>query len=134
MRMPFNAPAPSNLAAVIEQLRLLGSADQPARQRPRLNATLLIEFAELRHRLLNDTTTDTHAAHQAPVAMNLPVLLRIVWRRYMRHQIQLVASRKYPRSALHAQISPVAPTNQLIRFQPDSAKSKKTALQLRKLG
>jgi hypothetical protein len=63
------------LAAIIEQLRALGSSDQPVRQRPCLHATLLIEFAELRHRLLNDPTTNTHAAHQAPVAVNLPVLL-----------------------------------------------------------
>src|SRR6266403_6162281 len=42
------------LAAIIEQLRALRSSDQPVRQRPCLHATLLIEFAELRHRLLND--------------------------------------------------------------------------------
>src|SRR4029077_5356745 len=51
------------LATIIEQLRALGSSDQPVRQRPCLQAALLIEFAELRHRLLNDPTTNTHAAH-----------------------------------------------------------------------
>ena len=63
------------LAAIIEQLRLLGSADQPARKRPRLNASVLIELAKMRHRLLNDTPPDAHAAHQPPIAVNLPVLL-----------------------------------------------------------
>ncbi len=62
-------------AAVVEQLRLLGRADQTPRQRPRLDATVLIELAEMRHRLLNDATTNTNAAHQAPIAMNLAVLL-----------------------------------------------------------
>ena len=62
-------------AAVVEQPRLLGCADQPASQRPRLNATVLIKLAKMRHRLLNDTTPDTNAAHQPPIAVNLPVLL-----------------------------------------------------------
>jgi hypothetical protein len=49
-------------------------ADQTACQRPRLDATVFIELAEMRNSLLNDTTTDTHAAHKAPVAVNLAVL------------------------------------------------------------
>jgi len=36
------------LAAIIEQLRALGSTDQPVSQRSCLHATVLIEFAELR--------------------------------------------------------------------------------------
>ena len=44
-------------------------------QRPGFNTATPIELAELRHRLLNDAATDTDAPHQAPVAMNLPVLL-----------------------------------------------------------
>jgi len=52
------------LAAVFEQLRLLGCADQPASQRPRLNPAMLVEFAKMRHRLLDDTTPDTNAAYQ----------------------------------------------------------------------
>ena len=39
------------------------------------NATVLIELAKMRHRLLNDAPADAHAAHQAPIAVNLPVLL-----------------------------------------------------------
>jgi hypothetical protein len=32
-----------------------------------LNATLLVELAKMRHRLLDDTTPDSNAAHQAPI-------------------------------------------------------------------
>ena len=59
---------------VIEQRRLLGRADQMARQRPRLEAALLIQFAKMGNRLLNDTSADANAAHQAPIAMDLAVL------------------------------------------------------------
>ena len=51
-------------AAVVEQRRLLGRADQMARQRPRLKPSSRIELAKLRHRLLDDATTDPHAAHK----------------------------------------------------------------------
>src|SRR5216683_782031 len=93
------------LAAIIEQLRALGSADQPPRQRPGPHVALRIQFAELRHRLLDHTTTNTHAAHKAPVAMNLPILAyRGVAQIHAPESIRLVASRKYPRLALHAEI------------------------------
>jgi hypothetical protein len=62
-------------AAVVEQLCLFRYADQPVRKRPRLNPTMLIKLTKMRNRLLNDTTSDAHAAHQAPIAMNLAVLL-----------------------------------------------------------
>src|SRR6266403_2043769 len=93
------------LATIIEQLRAFGSSDQPVRQRPCLQAALLIEFAELRHRLLNDPTTNTHAAHNSPIAMNLAVFAyRGVAQIHAPESIRLAASRKYPRLALHAQI------------------------------
>jgi hypothetical protein len=93
------------LAAIIEQPRALGSADQPVRQRPCPHATLLIEFAELRHRLLNDPTTNTHAAHNSPIAMNLAVFAyRGVAQIHAPKSIRLAAPRKYPRLALHAEI------------------------------
>jgi Uncharacterized protein conserved in bacteria (DUF2130) len=44
------------------------------RKRPRLNPTVLVDLAEMRHRLLNDTTPNANAAHQLPIAVNLPVL------------------------------------------------------------
>jgi hypothetical protein len=34
------------------------------RQRPSFQPALRVELAKLRHRLLDDTTTDTHAAQQ----------------------------------------------------------------------
>jgi hypothetical protein len=62
------------LAAIVEQRRLLRSANQSARERPRLNTSMLVELAKLRHRLLDHAPSDTNAAHQPPIAMNLPVL------------------------------------------------------------
>jgi hypothetical protein len=62
-------------AAVVKKLGLFGSADQMPRQRPPFDATTLVEFAELRHGLLNDATTNPDAAHQTPIAMNLAILL-----------------------------------------------------------
>jgi hypothetical protein len=35
---------------------------------------MCVEFAKMRHRLLNDATANTNAAHQPPIAVNLPVL------------------------------------------------------------
>src|SRR6266702_1766449 len=85
--------------------RSLGSANQPMRQRPCLHATSLIKLAELRHRLLNHPTANTHATHKAPIAMNLPILAyRGVAQIHAPESIRLVASRKYPRLALHAKI------------------------------
>ena len=63
------------LAVVIEQRRFFGSADQPARQRARLGPSALVELAKLRNRLLDHPSSDTNAAHQGPIEMNLPVLL-----------------------------------------------------------
>src|SRR5262249_48176423 len=54
---------------------LLGRADQMAGQRPRLKPTVLIEFAEMRHGLLNDPPSNAHTAHQTPIAVDLAVLL-----------------------------------------------------------
>jgi hypothetical protein len=62
-------------AAVVEQWRLLGSTDQSTRKCSRLNASVLIELAKMRHRLLDDAPPDAHATHQAPIAVNLTVLL-----------------------------------------------------------
>src|SRR5271165_1390342 len=63
------------LAAVTEQRRLLRCADQPCRQRTRHKPALLIDLAEMRHRLLDHAPTHPDAAHQRPVAMDLAVLL-----------------------------------------------------------
>src|SRR4029077_12579822 len=87
--------------------RLLRSADQPPCKCPCLNPSTLIKFAELRYRLLNDAPTDTNAAYKTPIAVNLPVFpYRRVAQIHAPNQIRLVASRKYPRLALHAQNTP----------------------------
>jgi len=54
--------------AELTRAPLFGSADQILCQHPCLNATTFVELAEVGHRLLNDATTDTHAAHQPPTA------------------------------------------------------------------
>ena len=52
MRTPFSLNRRRQLfAAVIEQRRFFGSADQPARQRASLDRSSLVEFAKLRNRL-----------------------------------------------------------------------------------
>src|SRR5262249_10185199 len=38
------------------------------------NPPILIKLTKLRYRLLNDAPTDTNAAHEAPIAVGLPVL------------------------------------------------------------
>src|ERR1700683_3593887 len=44
------------------------------RKRPRLNPTVPVDLAEMRHRPLNDTAPNANVAHQPPIAMNRPVL------------------------------------------------------------
>src|ERR1700686_4253728 len=61
-------------AAIIEELRALRRADQMLRQCPGLDAAACIEFSEMCHRLLNDASSNSHAAHQPPIAVNLAVL------------------------------------------------------------
>ena len=95
------------LAAFIEQLRLFRRADQPAGQRPRLNAAVLVEFAEMHYRLLDDTTPDTNAAYQAPIAVSLSIFLANRVAQVHAPSDHLGSERKYPRSALHAQIAPL---------------------------
>src|SRR5216684_5737503 len=92
-------------AAIVEQRRLLGSTDQSARKRSCLNASVLIELAKMRHRLLDDASPDAHAAHQAPIAVNLPVLLANRVAQVHAPSEPLRGERKYPRSSLHAQIT-----------------------------
>jgi hypothetical protein len=61
--------------AVVKQVRLFRRADQAARQSAGSNLTARIKFAEMRHRSLDDPPAMTLAAHEAPVAMRLAVLL-----------------------------------------------------------
>ena len=101
---PSAAPAPS-IARWPSSNRpaCSGSPIRCARQRPRLQPASLVELAKLRHRLLDHTTADPHAAHQTPVAMNLAVLLpRRVAQVHALITTQLRLKRKWGWSALHA--------------------------------
>ena len=62
-------------AAVIEQRRLFRGADQPTRKRARLNPSVFIKLAKVRDRPLDHPPSNVNAAHQAPITMNLPILL-----------------------------------------------------------
>src|SRR5258705_11240382 len=101
------------MLAAVEQRRLLGCPDQPARKRASLNAFMLIELAKLRYRLLNDAPPDANDPHQPHVAVDLPVLPdRRVAQVHAPNPIRLVASRKYPRLALQAQTASPPPQTQ----------------------
>ncbi len=81
------------------------------RQRPRRQPALLVKLAKLRHRLLNDPTADPYAAHQTPIAVNLPVLLSSRVAQVHVPSEPITTQKKSPRSALHAQITPQSPLN-----------------------
>ena len=92
-------------AAVIEQTPLLRRTDQGACKRLRFEASLIIEFAKMRHGLLNDAPTHSHAADQAPVAMDFAVLLASCMAQvHAAYQDRQSRKRKQPKSALHDQI------------------------------
>ena len=94
-------------AAIIEQISLLRRADQTPRKCPRLQPPALIQLAKMRHSPLDDPAPDADAAHQSPVAMNLTVLFAGgVAQIHRANQNSLLHKRKYPRSALHPQITP----------------------------
>jgi hypothetical protein len=87
MRMPFKRTGTVICSLPSSNSRACsGAPDQPSRQLPRLNPAVLVEFATLRQRLLDDTTPDANAASQAPIAVSLSVFLANRLGRYMRHQ------------------------------------------------
>src|SRR6185503_2431052 len=123
------------LAAITEKLRLLGRSDQPPPQCPRFHAPLIIELAEMRHRLLNDTPTNANAAHEAPITMRLPVLAyRRAAQIHGAESNRLAAARKGPRLALHAKIHSPQPLKSLILLCHCDKSTPQSAPQLRKLG
>jgi len=80
-------------------------------QRSRLKPAMLVEFAKMCDGLLDDAAANAHAAHQTPIAMNLPVLTqRRVAQIHAPNQIRLVVPGKYPRLALHAQMRLLSPS------------------------
>src|SRR5713101_6571934 len=113
------------LAAIVEQRRLLGNTDQSARKRSCLNASVLIELAKMRHRLLDDAPPDAHAAHQAPIAVNLPVLLANRVAQVHAPSDPPPKRKKIPKVVTTRSNHPRAPPNPLIRLAPPRAKSQK---------
>src|SRR5580700_10110948 len=120
--------------AIVEQLGLLGCADQMLRKRACLEPTMLIKLAEMCHRLLNDTPPDAHAAHQTPIAVDFTVLLAN--RMAQVHappespspQKEKTLGRHYTPNSLTQPVQPFDPT------RPASREMAKTTLKLRKLG
>src|SRR5204863_10181404 len=111
------------LAAVLEKLRLVGSANQPMRQRPRLHPPLLIELAKMGHCLLNDATTHTNTANKTPIAVNLPVLLANRMAQIHVPSEPTVPLKKIPKVFTTCSNQLRAPSNRLIRFMPRHGKS-----------
>jgi hypothetical protein len=113
------------LAVITEQLHLFGAANQPTRQRPRLQPPLPVELTEMGHRLLNDATTDTNAAHKAPIAVNLPVLFANRMAQIHAPSEPTAPPKKIPKVVTTRSNQLRAPANRLIRFIPRLAKSQK---------
>src|SRR5262245_14717966 len=112
-------------AAIIEQWRLLGSTDQSARKNSRLNASVLIELTQMRHRLLDDASPDAHAAYQAPIAMNLSVLLANRVAQVHAPSEPRPQPKKIPKVVTTRSNHPRAPSNPLILVASPPAKPQK---------
>src|SRR5260221_10178334 len=79
----------------------------------------------MRHRLLDDTTPDTNAAHQAPVAVNLPVLLANRVAQVHAPSKPPPQRKKIPEVVTTRSNHPPKPSKPLIRLAPCRAKSQK---------
>src|SRR6267154_5635145 len=79
----------------------------------------------MRHRLLDDTTPDTNAAHQTPIAVNLPVLLANRVAQVHAPSEPPPQRKKIPKVVTTRSNHPPAPSNPLIRLAPSRAKSQK---------
>src|SRR4029078_12494895 len=112
-------------AAIIEQWRLLGSTDQSARKNSRLNASVLIELTQMRYRLLDDAPPDPHTAYQAPIAMNLSVLLANRVAQVHAPSEPRPQPKKIPKVVTTRSNHPRAPSNPLIRLASPPAKPQK---------
>jgi hypothetical protein len=69
--------------AVVEQRCIFGRADQMPRRCPCFEAIPLVKIAQLGHGLLDHPTSNAHAAHQSPMAVNLAVFADCRVRKYM---------------------------------------------------
>lgn len=112
-------------AAVMEQRRVFRRADQPARQRARLHPSVLVEFAKMRDRLLDHPRPNTNAAHQTPIAMNLPVLPANRVAQVHAPSEPTAAQEKIPKVVTTRSTLPFPHSNYLIRIMSPYAKSRK---------
>src|SRR5262249_25575356 len=94
------------LLAIVEQASLLRRANQMPGQRLRLQSALLIELSKLRYRLLDDAPTNSHAAHKAPIAMDLAVLSP---RRVAQVHAPISTQRLSKENSLGRHYTPIAP-------------------------
>ncbi len=122
---PFETHAYGLVArAVVEQIRLLGFANERARQRACAQASRFIELAQVRDRLLYHATADAYRAHQPPGAMDLAVLLS---RRVA--QVHRCASERTPTQLPRGKVgttrrfAPHAECKSMIPFRPASRKT-----------
>src|SRR5262249_42601906 len=102
-----------------------GSTDQSARKNSRLNASVLIELTQMRHRLLDDASPDAHAAYQAPIAMNLSVLLANRVAQVHAPSEPRPQPKKIPKVVTTRSNHPRAPSNPLILLASPPAKPQK---------
>ncbi len=79
----------------------------------------------MRHRLLDDAPPDTHAAHQAPIAVDFPVLLANRVAQVHAPSEPPPQQKKIPKVVTTRSNHPRASSNPLIRLAPPRAKSQK---------
>src|SRR5271157_4057538 len=112
------------VTAVVEQRRFFRGAEQPARQRARLDPPALVELAKMRDRLLDHPPPNPNAAHQGPIAMNLPVLLANRMTQVHASSEPTKGRQKSPKVVTTRSKPPRGPSNYLIRLASTCAKSR----------
>src|SRR6516164_639964 len=105
-------------AAVIKQWRPLGNANQMSCQCPCCHTALFIQCTEMRNHLLNHTPTNADAAHKAPIAMNLPILLANRVAQIHAPSEPIAPHNKIPKVVTTPRNHPRTPPTRLIRFGP----------------
>ncbi len=120
MRTPF-----SRTDAVIKQRCLFRGADQTPREHARLDPSALVELAKMRDRLLDHAPRDPNAPHQAPIAMNLPVLPANRMAQVHAPFEPTADRQKRPKVGTTRANAPCPPSNYLITLMSPQAKNEK---------
>src|SRR6476620_11876866 len=89
---------------------------------------MLVELANMRHRLLDDTPTDAHAADQPPIAVDLPVLPPNRVAQIHAASEPHVKPKKIPKVGTTSPNQPSAQPNPLIRLRPLPVETRKLAV------